>query len=107
MHARTDLQQVAPQQADRQSNGRHHFEINQRTQPYFSDAFDIPRRCDAMHNGEKHQWRNGGLDQFEKNVAENLEFGSQLWSDKAKGDTQQHGGYYLKRQVSVERFLAV
>jgi hypothetical protein len=73
VHARTDLQQIAPDQADGQGHGGQHFEIDQRPQAELADALDVAGRRDAVDHGEEHQRRDGGLDQFEENVAEDLE----------------------------------
>ncbi|MNL33820.1 hypothetical protein D3C87_1557510 [compost metagenome] len=58
-----------------------------------------------MDHGEKHQGRDGSLDQLEKDIAEDLELGSQLRGQEAEGNPQHHGGDNLKRQILVEGFL--
>ncbi|MNC78144.1 hypothetical protein D3C75_1302900 [compost metagenome] len=58
-----------------------------------------------MHYGEEHQRRDGGLDQLKKNIAEDLELGSQLRREKAEGDPQNHSGDDLEGQVFIERFF--
>lgn len=68
VHAGADVQQVGPGQADGQRDGRHHFEIDQRTPAHLANALDIAGRGDAMDHCEEHQGRDGGLDQLEEDV---------------------------------------
>ena len=105
VHAGADLQQVAPQQADGQGDGGHHLKVDQRTQADFADALDITGRSDAVDHGEKHQRRDGGLDQLEEDIAEDLETGGQFRGEKTEGDAEKHGGDDLESQVLVERFF--
>ncbi|MNP27044.1 hypothetical protein D3C76_1199300 [compost metagenome] len=58
-----------------------------------------------MNNREKHQRSYGSLDQLKEDIAENLELGSQFWSQEAKGNTQHHGSDHLEREVFVERLF--
>src|SRR5215475_12905851 len=68
------LQHPADDKADRKGDCRDRLEIDQRLQPYPTDALEVTHRGDAMHHGAKYHWRDHHLDQRDEAVAQRLQF---------------------------------
>src|ERR1700692_1975059 len=102
-HALSYLQQVAWQQADHQGNGRYDFEIDDRTPSDPARALDVAGRRDAMHDGEKHQRRDTGLDKRQENIAQHFKLSAELRENQTDGNAEDQSCQNLHAQLAVPR----
>lgn len=104
-HVLSDADEIAEYQPECQRNRRQDLEIDHRDETDLAHSLDVAGSDDADGNGQKNQWRDGGLDQAQEDVAENLEGSGEVGPDQPDDDPQHHADHDLESEVLPERSL--
>ena len=90
VHAASGVDQVADHQADRQREGRHHQEVDERQAADLADGGGFAHRPDAQHDRAEDDRRDHHLDQADEHRAEHADALADLGREQADGDAGQH-----------------
>jgi hypothetical protein len=82
VHADARLEDEGEQQAERQRDGGHDLEVDQRLDADAADALQVAGAGDAVHHDAEHQHRDDHLDQLDEAVAQRLELDAELGQKK-------------------------
>ncbi len=103
VHAAARPQEIDHEQADREGEGRHHLEIDQRLDRHPSDLPGLPDGGDAVHHGAEDDQPDEHRDQPDEQIAQRAHPFRRLRPGPADQRAQRHAGENLERHVPVKR----
>ena len=101
MHAGAGRPEVHEKQGKDESDGRHHFKINQRFNRDAADLLRFANTRDAVHHGAENDRRDEHSHELDEKVAKRLQRIGALGPHVADEDAQHHRKQDLKGEMFV------
>ena len=102
-HAIARPHQVHGAQTEEERDRRHKLEVKDRFQPDPSHLLDAARARDAVNQSSKQQRRDDGLDQAQKDIADD----SQVHGDSGSAHTERNAGGHAEKDPRCQTHSAL